>query len=122
VQGLDAYKMPGRESITLPNTKVTFGIELPTQWNRPYNRAWQEAISENGAMENGSFVVKGLSAIAFQEAQISAFITHCVKDMPEGMTAELLAGDYYPAAETLFRIATARASEVEERAKAQTGK
>jgi hypothetical protein len=114
--------MPEREKITLPNTKVSFGVELPTQWNRPYNRAWQEAISENGAMENGTFVVKGLSAIAFQETQISAFINTCIKDMPEGMTVELLAGDYYPAAETLFRIATELAGKLEERAKAQTGK
>jgi hypothetical protein len=123
---LDHYRLPAsvREGVELelpeaPGEK--FRVRLPSRYNREFQTAQQRAV----AMTFGDDFKPDLSRVdffAWQEARHSAFLDHCVLEMPPGMTKEILAGDYRPALDALFELASELAEAEDDEAAATTKK
>lgn len=110
---LEQYRVPAsvREgvNIDLPGSKgATFRVRLPSKYNRAFQGAQQRAAKMRLGVD-GKPDFSQVDFIGWQEARLDAFLEHCILAMPDGMTAELLAGDYRPALEALFEAASARA-------------
>jgi hypothetical protein len=116
---LDKYKKPA--GVRFDVEGAVFLVELPTRWNKPYNRSWQEALSNMAEVAaDGTVSMKGISPAKLTEAQLSAFVAHCIVEGP--LPAEDLLGDYAPLTEALFAAAEKLANEAEASADALVGK
>jgi len=117
----ERYKVPKSVSegveIELPGTKgAPFLVSLPSEHNRAFAAAKQRAMVAGGKVtlgEDGKPDFSKVDFIAFRDAQLEAFLVHCILKMPEGITAEDLRGDYYPGLVALFDRASDMASDEE---------
>jgi len=74
-------------------------VALPSEHNRAFNAASQRALVDGGNVtlgEDNKPAFSGVDFVRYREARIEAFLDHCILQMPAGMTAELMRGDYYP--------------------------
>lgn len=107
---LERYRVPAsvREGVVieLPGTKdAVFRVALPSEHNRAFSAAQQSALMGKAGMTMGDDGKPDLTQVdfrKFQEARIEAFLQHCILDLPEGLTREALAGEYWPALKALF--------------------
>lgn len=94
--------------IELPGTEgAEFLVALPSEHNRAYTAAQQRALIDGGAVKLGEDNKPipdpgALDYVRYREARIEAFLEHCVLRLPEGLTKDLLRGDYYPGLVALF--------------------
>lgn len=116
VTGLAKYRLPASVHvgvwIELPDAEgARFLVRLPTKYNRQYERAWKRALFDAATNVNpdGSPSLRGFDAGALDDAQVVAFVEHCIVECPEGVTKEALTGEYWPAALALFKEAKRRA-------------
>lgn len=78
-----------------------FTIDLPTRWNRAYNKAWQSGLGKGMKREeDGSFTLGDVNPSELQDKQHDAFIAHCIVDSP--LSPEELRDEYFPLLEALF--------------------
>lgn len=112
----ESFKTP--ENVSVPIEGQTFVLALPTRWNRAYTRTWQEAMAKNSKTDEstGAVVMDRVSISALQEAQLGAFVQHCIVKSP--IKVELLQTEYIPLLDILFKIAETKADELEEHADA----
>ena len=116
---LEAFRKPA--PVTFKVEGEVFRAELPTRWNKPYARAWQTFLSENAEIDGeGNARVKNINPFELQDAQIKAFVEHCIIESP--ISKEDLLGDYVMLATALFDAAIGIANEEEDRAEALVGK
>src|SRR5580765_2236380 len=119
---LELYRVPAavREGVTLtlPNTEASFRVRLPSQHNRPFSRAVQNAkFSDVKVTTDGNVEMGVINVPALRDQRISAFCDHClIMPLPGGMTLEALQGDYYPALDWLFTDAERLAAELDQEA------
>lgn len=110
----ESFKTP--ENVTVPIEGQNFILALPTRWNRAYTRSWQEAMAKDAKQDEstGTVTIDRVSVSALQEAQLNAFVRHCIIKSP--VKAELLLTEYIPLLDILFKIAESKAEELEEHA------
>jgi hypothetical protein len=122
----ERYRVPASARdgvwIELPGTQdAKFLVALPSEHNRAYNAALQRAmpiaLGEDARPEIGQ-----LDFVEWQAMRVEAFLVHCVREMPEGMTADQLRTDFYPGLLALFTRASDLAAEESRSAVAQTKK
>lgn len=126
----ERYKVPKSVSegveIELPGTKqAAFLVALPSDHNRAFTAAKQRALMAGGAVtlgEDGKPDFSKVDFIAFRDAQLEAFLAHCILKFPEGITPEGLRGDYHPGLVALFDKAVDMASDEEKAGAAATKK
>jgi hypothetical protein len=118
--GLEKYRTP--EPVIFELEGEEFRIVLPTKWNKPYTRTWQDVLA--GKMQVGADgTTSGLDKVnplELMEAQRVAFAEHCVVDGP--ILGDDLRDNYGPLLEILFDAATAKANEEEDGFNAAVGK
>ena len=112
--------------ITLPGTKdAAFLVALPTEHNRAFNAAQQRALMDGGAVTLGPDnkpEFSGVDFVRYREARIEAFLDHCVLQLPEGLTKELMRSDYYPGLCALYDRASDLADDEAKAGEAATKK
>lgn len=122
----ERYRVPAsvRDGVwlELPGTKeARFLVALPTEHNRAYHAALQRAmpmrLSGDGTAQMGE-----LDFVEWQAMRIEAFLVHCLREMPAGMTADLLRTDFYPGLVALFKQASDLAEQEAKQAVADTKK
>lgn len=105
---LERYRVPlsAREGveIELDGSTGKFLVKLPSRYNRGYTAAATRALAVSLG-EDGKADLSATDFVAWREARLDAFLDHCVVSMPEGVTREMLAGEYRPALDALFNRA-----------------
>lgn len=108
--GFEKFRRP--EPVTFVIEDGDFVVNLPTRWNRAYNRAWQEGLSKGATrQEDGTFVIGDINPTELQDKQMNAFLEHCLMEAP--LSKDELAGEYYPLLEALFQHAVEEAERQE---------
>ncbi len=88
---------------------TTSNVALPSEHNRAFQAEQQRALVDEGKVKLGEDNKPDFSTVdfvAWKEARIKAFLDICILQLPDGLTKEMLAGDYYPGLEALFEKAT----------------
>jgi hypothetical protein len=110
----ERYRVPRSVSegvpIDLPGTEgATFLVALPSEHNRAFAAAQQRALMEGGTIALGADnkpEFNGVDFLRYRDARIEAFLEHCILQLPDGITRDLLRTDYYPGLVALFDAAT----------------
>ncbi len=97
---LESYRVPlgVREGVelTLPGTDSVFRVKLPSQSNKPYQRALMMAAAiaqGDRPMDGGEMSPAALPV--FLDAQVEAFGAYClVAPLPDGLTFATLRDEY----------------------------
>jgi len=93
-------------TLELPGTSgAEFVVALPSEHNRAFMAAQQRALVGKGKAqlgEDNELNFADFDAVEFQEARTKAFLDHCILKLPDGLTREMLAGEYYAGLQALF--------------------
>lgn len=122
----ERYRVPAsvRDGVwlELPGTSdARFLVSLPGEHNRAYQAALQRAMPMTVDVE-GKVQFPELDVVEWQGHRVEAFLEHCVRELPEGMTRELLRTDYYPGLVALFMRASDLAADEAAQASADAKK
>lgn len=126
----ERYRVPASAvdgvTIELPGTEgAPFRVALPSEHNRAYSAAQQRALMEGGTVtlgDGGEPQFSGVDFVRYREARIEAFLEHCILEMPEGITKDLLRTAYYPGLIALFDRANDLAEDESKAGEAATKK
>lgn len=96
--------------LELPGTTgAAFLVALPSEHNRAFAAAQQRALMEGGTVSldaDNKPEFSGVDFLRYRDARIEAFLEHCVLELPDGITRDLLRTDYYPGLVALFDMAS----------------